>query len=140
MWKSPEQLRPLKTLMKQDAKAIEREVFFCSQSDEPRRVLWAMWVRNKYMEKWKWGAGPEFLYRKLIRGLGLHWLEDSLIKLDKPKQGRRKELVLAERIWRMKAEGKTVPQMKAIFETDGQYFTEDKIKSYLKSRRKKPLV
>jgi hypothetical protein len=70
----------------------------------------------------------------------LHWLEDSLIKLDKPKQGRRKELVLAERIWRMKAEGKTVPQMKAIFETDGQYFTEDKIKSYLKSRRKKPLV
>lgn len=140
MWKNPEQLRPLKALLKQDTKAIEREVFFCPQNDEARRVLWAMWVRNKYIEKWKWGAGPEFLYRKLIRGLGLHWLEDSLIKLDKAKPGRRKEFLLAARIWGMKAEGKTVPQMKAIFEAERQYFTEDKIKSYLKSRRKKPTI
>lgn len=137
MWKSPEQLRPLKALLKHDDEAITREVFFCPQNDEARRVLWVMWVRNKYIEKWKWGAGSEFLYRKLIRALGLHRLEDSLIKLDKPRPGRRKEIELAMRIWAMKAEGKTVPQMKSIFESEKQYFSEDKIKSYLKSRRKK---
>jgi hypothetical protein len=140
MWKSPEQLRPLKALLKQDAEAIEREVFFCPQNDELRRVLWAMWVRKKYMEKWKWGAGPEFLYRSLIRGLGLRGLEDELSKLDKAKPGRRKEIVLAVRIWGMKAEGKTAVQMKAIFESEGQHFSLEKIESYLKTRRKKPPI
>ena len=136
-WKSPEQLRPLKPLLEQDDKAIEREVFFSTERDEAKRVLWAMWVRKKYMEKWKWGAGPEFLYRKLIRGLGLHGLEDSLVELDKPKRGRKEERGLAMRIWELKAEGKTAPQIKAIFKSDGQHFSLEKIESYLKTRRKK---
>ena len=97
-----------------------------------------MLVRNKYTEKWKWGAGPEYLYRKLIRGLGLYGLEDALIQLAKSKRGRKEERDFAARIWSLKAEGKTVPQIMAIFASEGQHCTDEKIKSYLKTRRKKP--
>ena len=137
MREKTEELLPLKAFLKGDIKAIEREVFLCPEKDELRRILFAMFVRQQYKDKWKWGSGAEYLYRKLIRVLGLHGLEDSLIKLDKAKPGRKKQLVLEARIWGMKAEGKTVPQMKAIFQSEGQYFSPEKIESYLKTRRKK---
>jgi len=58
------------------------------------------------------------------------------IALPKTKKGRKVETELAERIWKFKAEGKTVPQMQAIFKEEGQHFTREKIESYLKTRRK----
>jgi hypothetical protein len=137
MWKKPEELIPLKAFLQRDTKAIEREVFLCPKEDELRRVMFALFVRQQYGDKWKWGEGAQYLYRQLVRGLGLYGLEDALMRLAKPKRGRREESDLALRIWRLKADGKTVPQMKAIFESEGQFFSEERIKSYLKTRRKK---
>ncbi len=96
-----------------------------------------MYVRDGYQDKWGWGAGEEYLYSALIRGLGLEKHKDELIRLAKPKRGRKEERDLATRIWTLKAEGKTVPQIKAIFESEGQYFSIEKVESYLKTRRKK---
>jgi len=137
MWKNPEELRPLKAFLQGDTRAIEREFFVCPPNDELRRVMFCLFIRNRYKPKWKWGAEAEYLYRALIRGLGLRGLEDSLIELAKPKRGRKEETALAMRIWSLKAEGKTAPQMKVIFESEGQYFSLEKIESYLKTRRKK---
>lgn len=58
--------------------------------------------------------------------------------LKKVKRGRKPETELAELIWKLKAEGKTVPQMQAIFRAEGQHFSAEKIESYLKTRRRKP--
>jgi hypothetical protein len=138
-WKSPEELRPLKAFLQADTRAIEREVFFCPPNDELRRVMFALCVRHNYKGKWTWGAAAEYLYRALIQGLGLRGLEDSLVELAKPKRGRKEETALAMRIWTLRAERKTVTQIKAIFESEGQYFTEDKIKGYLRKRRRKDI-
>jgi hypothetical protein len=54
----------------------------------------------------------------------------------KGKPGRKAEMELAESIWKLKAEGRTVPQMQAIFKAEGQHFSTEKIESYLKTRRK----
>jgi hypothetical protein len=54
----------------------------------------------------------------------------------KGKPGRKAEIELADRIWKFKAEGRTVPQMQAIFKAEGQHFSREKIESYLKTRRK----
>ena len=54
----------------------------------------------------------------------------------KGKPGRKPETKLAERILKLKAEGKTVPQMQAIFKSEGEHFSREKIESYLKTRRK----
>jgi hypothetical protein len=137
MWKNPEELRPLKAFLQGDIQAIERQYFICPPRDELRRIMFCLFIRERYNAKWKWGAEAEYLYRALIRGLGLRGLEDSLIQLAKPKRGRKVEAALAMRIWRLKAEGKTTPQMKAIFESEGQYFSLEKIESYLKTRRRK---
>jgi hypothetical protein len=54
----------------------------------------------------------------------------------KGKPGRKAEIELAERIWKLQAESRTVPQMQAIFKAEGQHFSREKIESYLKTRRK----
>jgi hypothetical protein len=59
------------------------------------------------------------------------------LEIKKGKPGRKREIELAERIWKLKAEGKTVPEMQAIFKAEGQHFSQEKIASYLKTRRKK---
>jgi hypothetical protein len=58
------------------------------------------------------------------------------LEITKGKAGRKAEIELAERIWKLKAEGRTVPQMQAIFKAEGQHFSIEKIESYLKTRRK----
>jgi hypothetical protein len=58
------------------------------------------------------------------------------LEIKKGKPGRKAEIVLADRIWKLKAEGKTVPQIQAIFKAEGQHFSREKIESYLKTRRK----
>jgi hypothetical protein len=60
------------------------------------------------------------------------------LEITKGKPGRKAEIELAERIWKLQAEGRTVPQMQAIFKAEGQHFSRDKIESYLKTRRKPP--
>jgi len=107
-----------------------------NENDEARKFLYLLSVRMNY--KGHWGAGAEYLYRQLIQALGLQELEEGLVELAKPKRGRKEEVELAFRIWDMKAEGKTALQMKAIFESEGQHFSLEKIESYLKTRRKKP--
>jgi len=106
--------------------------------EQGRRLIHAVRVRANYKDAWRWGAGAEYLYRELIRALNLPEFEEGLVHLAKPRRGRREELELASRIWALRAEGKTVSQMKAIFEAEGQYFSPEKIESYLKTRRKKP--
>jgi hypothetical protein len=138
MWKKSEELFPLKAFLAGDSKAIAREVFLCPEGDELRRIMFALFVRQNYGNRRRWGSAEEYLYRALIRGLGLDGLEDTLVALAKPKRGRKQEVALATRIWTLKAEGKTAPQMKAIFESEGQYFSLEKVESYLKTRRKKP--
>jgi hypothetical protein len=58
------------------------------------------------------------------------------LEIKKGKAGRKAEIELAERIWKLKAEGRTVPQMQAIFKAEGQHYSREKIESYLKTRRK----
>jgi hypothetical protein len=58
------------------------------------------------------------------------------LEIKKGKSGRKAEGELAERIWKLKAEGRTVHQMQAIFKAEGQHFSREKIESYLKTRRK----
>jgi hypothetical protein len=60
------------------------------------------------------------------------------LEIKKRKPGRKVETALAERIWKLKAEGKTVPQIQAIFRAEDQHFSREKIESYLKTRRKSP--
>jgi hypothetical protein len=92
-------------------------------------------VRDQY--RWSWGAGAEYLYRALISAYNLEHHEEELVRLAKPKPGRREERALFDRILTLKAEGKTVRQMIAIFEAEGQYFSKEKVESYLKTRRRK---
>lgn len=106
--------------------------------EEAKKLIHILRVRVNYKDGWRWGAGAEYLYRELIRALGLQELEEALVALAKPRRGRREERELASRIWTLKAEGKTVPQIRSIFESEGQYFSAEKIESYLKTRRKKP--
>jgi hypothetical protein len=54
------------------------------------------------------------------------------------KPGRRAETELAERIWKLRAEGKTVLQIQDVFRTEGQHRSKEQIESYLKTRRRKP--
>ena len=137
MWKNIEELRRLRPFLEGDTKAIEREVFPCPPNDEARRVMYALVTRKNYDQKWKWGPGQEYLFRALIKALGLNGMEESISGLFKSKRGRKEETDLAIRIWTLKADGKTVPQMKAIFESEGQFFSEERIKSYLKTRRRR---
>ena len=99
--------------------------------------MFCMFIREHYEDKWGWGASSKYLYRALIRALGLQGREDELMRLAEPRRGRKEERDLAVRIWSLKAEGKTAPQMKVIFESEGQHYSLEKIESYLKTRRKK---
>jgi hypothetical protein len=105
--------------------------------EEANKLIHAIRVRVNYKDGWRWGPGAEYLYRELIRALGLEELEEGLVSLAKPRRGRKQERELASRIWTLKSEGKTVPQIKSIFESEDQYFSAEKIESYLKTRRKK---
>jgi hypothetical protein len=58
------------------------------------------------------------------------------LEITKGKAGRKAEIELAEHIWKLKAEGRTVPQMQAIFKAEGLHYSREKIESYLKTRRK----
>jgi hypothetical protein len=62
---------------------------------------------------------------------------DSHVQMPRRNRGRKPETDLAERIWILKDEGKTVPEMQAIFEAENQHFSQEKIEAYLKSRRRK---
>jgi uncharacterized protein (UPF0335 family) len=73
----------------------------------------------------------------LIRAYNLQDREDELVQLAKNRPGRKVKRDLAERIWRLRHDGKNVRQIKAIFEAEGQHLSEEAIKSYLKTRRKK---
>jgi hypothetical protein len=94
-----------------------------------------MAVRRRF--RWQWGAGAKYLYRELIHALGLQAYEQVLLRLAKPKVGRREEGELAARIYNLRAEGKTVREMIAIFEAQGQFYSKEKVESYLKTRRRK---
>jgi hypothetical protein len=108
------------------------------QHEETRKVIQLFRVRNGYSrQKWPWGAAAEYLYRVLIRALDLEHVEDELLRLAKPKPGRKAEQKLAARILSLKAEGKTARLIREIFEAEGSHFSQEKIESYLKTRRKK---
>jgi hypothetical protein len=87
--------------------------------------------------KWSWGAGAEYLYRELIRALGLEHMEEELLRLAKSKPGRKQERELFQRIVSLKLEGKTVPQIQAELERDGRSISKEAVESYLKTRRRK---
>ncbi|MBZ5667370.1 MAG: hypothetical protein LAO30_22555 [Acidobacteriia bacterium] len=100
------------------------------------KVNKAIRVRLEYKETWPWGAAAEYLYRALIQALGLGEEEEELLLLAKSKPGRKEERELAGRILCLKAKGMTVPQIKKAFEKENQYYSLEKIESYLKTRRK----
>jgi hypothetical protein len=116
---------------------VAHEVFRCPPDDELRRLVFARFVSEEYKNKWRWGARAEYLYRALIRGLGLDGYENMLTALATPKRGRKREADLAARILKLRAEGKTARQIKATFELEGKHYTTEMIEAYLKSRRRK---
>jgi hypothetical protein len=103
--------------------------------EEDLRLLRAARVRVQF--KWPWGAGAEYLYRELIRALGLEHMEEELLRLAKSKPGRKEERELFQRIVRLKLDGKTVRQIQAELERDGRSISKEAIESYLKTRRRK---
>lgn len=114
-----------------------KQAFVYPPEDEFRRLKFARHICQTYKDKWGWGAKGEFLFRALIRALGIGEFRRLLELQLKPKRGRKEEVQLAERIWKLKAEGKTVPQMRALFESEGKLFSKEAIASYLKTRRRK---
>ena len=48
-------------------------------------------IAKNYKSKWHWGAGPEYLYRELVRAYGLTKYESVLIETVRPKPGRKKD-------------------------------------------------
>lgn len=102
-----------------------------------KKVKRAITVRLEYKEKWCWGAAAEYLYRALIQALGLGEDEEELLRLARPRPGRREERELAERIYSLKAEGKTVSEIQRVFERESQHYSREKIESYLKTRRRR---
>jgi len=56
--------------------------------------------------------------------------------LPKGTPGRKRETQLAERIWQLRDEGNTVPQMQAILQAEGEHCSKEKIEAYLKTRRR----
>ncbi len=116
---------------------IVRGLFQGPMHERSKKLYVLRRIRALYRDEWGWGAGAKFLFRALIEALGLQEDDEELLRLAQPKRGRKEESELAIRILGLKADGKTVPQMKAIFESEGQYFSTEKIESYLKTRRKK---
>lgn len=102
------------------------------------------WVESDF---WKldgsyWAKEAE--YRKLLQRIPAKWREyrdtlkrAALANVPRGRPGRKEEMELARRIWQLKAEGKNVRQIGAIFKAEGQHFSKEKIEAYLKTRRKK---
>jgi hypothetical protein len=105
--------------------------------EEVKKLIYALQVRMNYKDSWVWGASAEYLYREFIRGIGLENWEEALIYLAKSRPGRREERELAGKIWALKAEGRTVPKIVSMFQSEGKNYSEETIKSYLKTRRRK---
>ena len=100
------------------------------------KVSKAIKVRLKYKKEWPWGAAAEYLYGALIHALGLVEEEEELLQLAKRRPGRKEERELAAQIYSLRAEGKTVPQIRRILAKKGKNCSCEAIESYLKSRRK----
>jgi hypothetical protein len=98
------------------------------------KYFYALNVRHRF--RWKWSVGAQYLYRTLICALGLDQDESTLLRLAKPKPGRKQESALARRIYQLKAEGKNVPQIQRILENEGEFRSREAVASYLKTRRK----
>jgi hypothetical protein len=106
--------------------------------EENSRLIRAVRVRAHF--KWPWGAGAEYLYRELIRALGLEHMEAELLQEAKSKPGRKEERELFLRIMSLRLEGKTAPQIRSQLEQEGRPMSIEGVESYLKTRRrKKPL-
>ncbi|MHB8654678.1 MAG: hypothetical protein ACYDA9_12460 [Terriglobia bacterium] len=125
----------LSSLMRPTTFEKVREILKNPKYQEISKLAHAARVRQFY--KWSWGAGAEYLYRELIRALSLKHHEEELMRLAKPKPGRRLERELAERIWSLRAEGRTVRQIQAELERDGRSISKEAVESYLKTRRRK---
>lgn len=86
-------------------------------------------IREGY--KWEWNAGAKYLYAELIRAYGLDSEScEILLKLAKPKVGRKPEVETALNIARMKQQGMTA---KMISKQLGMEVAS--VESYLKRRR-----
>jgi len=98
----------------------------------------AMRVRLEFDDKWHWGASAEYLYRALIKALGLDENdEEELLRLAKPKPGRKVERELAATIYSLKEQCKTVPEIRQILAAQEQkHLSIEAIAAYLKTRRR----
>jgi hypothetical protein len=99
------------------------------------RVAEAIHIRRNY--KGRWGTWPAYMYRCLIRALGLWEYESELLRLAEPKRGRKQNRDLAERVLRLYGEGKNTSQIQAVLKADGKELTTEAIREYRKARRRK---
>lgn len=97
----------------------------------------AIRVRLEFDDKWHWGASAEYLYRALIKALGLDENdEEELLRLAKPKPGRKEERELAGRIYSLKEQCKTVREIQQILAEERKHLSIEAIAAYLKTRRR----
>jgi len=93
----------------------------------------ALNVRQEYKEEWPWGAAAQYLYRALIQALGCDEDEEKeLLSLAKRKPGRKEERETARRILALREEGKSVPEIQRVLETEGKFRSKEAVASYLK--------
>jgi hypothetical protein len=83
----------------------------------------ALNVRQEYKEEWPWGAAAQYLYRALIQALGCDEDEEN---------GRKEERETARRILALREEGKSVPEIQRVLETEGKFRSKEAVASYLK--------
>jgi hypothetical protein len=100
-------------------------------------VVRAFRVRNDYRAHgWSWGAPAEYLYRELIRTLGLAEYEKPLLQRAKSKPGRKSNDTLFERVQALTDKGRTVKEIQKTLEDEGLHYSDEAIAAYRKRRRK----
>jgi hypothetical protein len=103
------------------------------------KLIYAVRVPIEYRRnpKWKWGAAAEFLYRELIYFLELGAHEELLLDLAKSRPGRKEESELAERIWKLSADGKSTREIQQQLGREGHALSIEAIEAYRKGRRQR---
>jgi hypothetical protein len=111
--------------------SLEEVSEFCKWLEEKERGDRQEYERRLKQDRPKWNE-----YCRAARQIDKQTARFRIAPRGMP--GRKTEVELAERIWKLHAEGKTVPQIQAILEAEKKSYSREAIAAYLKGRRREP--